>query len=152
MPQVGARIHEIGRVQPGRSERLISRPVTSQTGYSRRFDIEFALRSSTNVDESTSPSRPSETIDATSATTNHAGWRKSSGRPKMRRPQSSVEGIEYSPIDAVATVIGSTTSISRGGTLITYSSVPCQRCHWMSPPEPNSTDDQMPIIPAPSDA
>ena len=47
------------RVQPGRSERATSRPVTSQTGYSRRFDSEFALRRSTKVDASTSPSRPS---------------------------------------------------------------------------------------------
>ena len=94
MPQVGASTQEIGRVQPGRSERLISNPVTSQTGYSRRFDSEFALRRSTNVDERTSPSRPSETIDPTRATTNHAGCTKSRGRPKMIRPQSSVDAIE----------------------------------------------------------
>ena len=36
-----------------------------------------------------------------------------------------------------------------GGDAIEYSSVPCQRCHWIAPPEPKSVDDQMPIIPAP---
>ena len=44
IPQVGASTHEIGRVQPGRRESPTRRPVTSQTGYSRRFDSEFALR------------------------------------------------------------------------------------------------------------
>ena len=29
---------------------------------------------------------------------------------------------------------------------------PCQRCHWIIPPDPKSVDDQTPIIPAPSDA
>jgi hypothetical protein len=24
------------------------------------------------------------------------------------------------------------------------SSVPCQRCHWIAPPEPKSVDDQIP--------
>jgi hypothetical protein len=41
------------------------------------------------------------------------------------------------------------TQMNAGGTAIKYSSVPCQRCHWMAPPEPNKTADQMPIIPAP---
>ncbi len=38
-----------------------------------------------------------------------------------------------------------------GGEAIEYSSVPCQRCHWIAPPEPKSVDDQMPIIAAPSE-
>jgi hypothetical protein len=36
-----------------------------------------------------------------------------------------------------------------GGTAMQYSSVPCQRCHWIAPPDPKSVADQMPIIPAP---
>ena len=36
-----------------------------------------------------------------------------------------------------------------GGEAIVYSSVPCQRCNEIAPPEPKSVDDQMPIIPAP---
>ena len=44
MPQVGASTHEIGSTQPGRSESGTSSPVTSQTGYSSRFENAFALR------------------------------------------------------------------------------------------------------------
>ena len=43
-------------------------------------------------------------------------------------------------------------SASDGGAAAPSSSVPCQRCHWIIPPEPKSVDDQTPIIPAPSDA
>ena len=37
-----------------------------------------------------------------------------------------------------------------GGAPTMSSSVPCQRCHWIAPPEPKSVDDQIPISPAPS--
>ena len=43
-PQVGASTQEIGSTQTGSSETGTSRPVTSQTGYSSRFDIAFACR------------------------------------------------------------------------------------------------------------
>src|SRR5262249_26391790 len=37
IPQVGASTHEIGRTQPGNSDRGTRKPQISQTGYSRRF-------------------------------------------------------------------------------------------------------------------
>ena len=37
-----------------------------------------------------------------------------------------------------------------GGAPMRISSVPCQRCHWIAPPEPKSVDDHMPMSPAPS--
>ena len=43
-PQVGASTHEIGRTHPGRSESPHEEAVTSQTGYSSRFESEFAFR------------------------------------------------------------------------------------------------------------
>jgi hypothetical protein len=44
------------------------------------------------------------------------------------------------------------TSTGRRGANMIISRVPCQRWFWMAPPEPNSTDDQTPIIPAPTAA
>ncbi len=44
MPQVGARIHEIGSTQPGNSESGTRKPQISQTGYSSRFPSAHAVR------------------------------------------------------------------------------------------------------------
>ena len=60
----------------------------------RPDSYEFAFRRSTNVDASTRPSSPSERIAAGSATANHTGWARSSGRSKISRPQRSVDAIE----------------------------------------------------------
>ena len=54
------------------------------------------------------------------------------------------------PIVEVATVSGSSVAMKGGGAPTSSSSVPCQRCHWIAPPEPKSVADQMPISPAPS--
>ena len=54
------------------------------------------------------------------------------------------------PIVDVATVSGKRTATNGGGAPTRSSSVPCQRCHWIAPPEPNSVADQIPISPAPS--
>jgi hypothetical protein len=53
------------------------------------------------------------------------------------------------PIVAVAIVSGTTMTSSGGGEATSSSSVPSQRCHEITPPEPKSVDDQMPITPAP---
>jgi hypothetical protein len=37
-----------------------------------------------------------------------------------------------------------------GGAPTSSSSVPCHRCHWITPPDPKRVDDHMPISPAPS--
>jgi hypothetical protein len=102
------------------------------------------------VEARTRPSSPSPRTAAGSATRNATGWATSSGTSKNSQPQNSVAVSEYSPIDAVAIVRGTMMSRSGGGTAIEYSSTPCHRCHWIAPPEPNSVDDQIPIIPAPS--
>jgi hypothetical protein len=44
MPQVGARAHEIGWIQPGSSESGISIPVIIQTGYSSICENALASR------------------------------------------------------------------------------------------------------------
>ncbi len=44
MPQVGASTQDSGATQPGSSDSETSRPVTSQTGNSSRFESAFALR------------------------------------------------------------------------------------------------------------
>ena len=53
---------------------------------------------------------------------------------------------------AVEIVSGRSTQRKRTGAAIASSSVPCQRIHWIAPPEPKSVDDQIPISPAPSAA
>ncbi len=50
----------------------------------------------------------------------------------------------------VATVSGKMIATNGGGAPTMSSSVPCQRCHWMAPPEPKSVADQIPMSPAPS--
>lgn len=60
--------------------------------------------------------------------------------------------MAYVPVTAVATVIGRIISAGARGANMIISRVPCQRCRWMAPPEPKSTDDQTPIRPAPTAA
>ena len=48
------------------------------------------------------------------------------------------------PIVEVAIVSGKTSRMNGAGAETISSSVPCQRCHWIAPPEPKSVDDQIP--------
>ena len=48
------------------------------------------------------------------------------------------------PIAEVASVSGRSTHTNGAGAETSTSSVPCQRCHWIAPPEPNRVDDQIP--------
>ena len=94
MPQVGASTHEIGSTQPGSSATGISRPVTSQTGYSNMFPTAQPARKRTITDAITNPSRPIETIVGGIASANSSGCSRWSGIPKTSLPQSSVETRE----------------------------------------------------------
>src|SRR5215211_1101798 len=89
-PQVGASAHEIGPTQPGSSDSDTSSPVTSQTGYSSRFERALALRYKTNVEARIRPRSPRPTTVTGNATTNATGWATSSGTSKKSRPQTSV--------------------------------------------------------------
>src|SRR6266545_522813 len=93
-PQVGASAQEMGRDHPGSSASPVSRPVTSQIGYSSRFESAFACRYMTKVDASTSPSRPSASTATGRETKNQAGWTSSKGTSKKSQPQMSVEVSE----------------------------------------------------------
>jgi hypothetical protein len=90
MPQVGASTQDSGPTHPGSRESDTSRPVTSQTGNSSKFESALAFRYSTKVEARTSPSRPSPSTAAGSATRNAIGWATSSGTSKKSQPQNSV--------------------------------------------------------------
>ncbi len=88
---------------------------------------------------------------AGSATASWSGCAKSSGdaeedAPPDERRDDRVERRS----STVATVSGSRTAKNGGGAPTISSSVPCQRCHWIAPPDPKRVADQMPISPAPS--
>ena len=60
IPHVGARAHEIGRTQSGRSASGTRKPQTSQTGYSNMFPSAHAARCLTNATAMKKPSVPIE--------------------------------------------------------------------------------------------
>ena len=73
--------------------------------------------------------------------------------PKNRRPQTSVAASAYIPVNGVGERERQVDERHRRvAAAAPSSSVPCHRCHWIIPPEPNSVVDQTPIIPAPSAA
>src|SRR5262249_56440551 len=90
MPQVGARIHEIGRTHAGSRASGTRKPPISQTGYSKRLPSTQAARKRTNETANSRPSPANESTVATTASANRNGCSMVRSIPNAKRPQSSV--------------------------------------------------------------
>src|SRR5438093_13331362 len=74
MPQVGARIQEIGRTQAGKKVKGTRNPQISQTGYSNMFPSAQAARKRTKQTANRKPSAPNVSTVAGIASPNKSGW------------------------------------------------------------------------------
>ena len=90
MPQVGARIQEIGRTQAGKKVKGTRNPQISQTGYSNMFPSAQAARKRTKQTANRKPSAPNVRTVAGIESTNRSGWTTVRSMPKRSRPQSRV--------------------------------------------------------------
>src|SRR5262249_37789740 len=73
------------------------------------------------------------------------------GTARPMKTANRLADVASKPITDVAGVSGAMTRTNGVGAATSTSSVPCQRCHWIAPPDPNNVDDQIPYTAAPSD-
>ena len=101
---------------------------------------------------STKPSAPIDITVTGTERTNSSGCSRGTSIPNRKSPHSRVATIEYSPMVAMATVIGSSTTGSGTGAATSSSSVPCQRSRCTTLLPEVLTDDQTPRTLAPMPA